>query len=290
MARVSPVLVVGDDGYAKALAGFIADHGAARLVSPDAPDLQDSLAASRWIIEAAGQDPERKRAVLARCAVTDCPVVTSDSSVIARAELIAGLPADFQQRHAVAHFFFPLKYCPLVELVTGSATAAPMNDEAVAALRSRLSGDLGRAVVHLPDNAGFCANRVGLFTIAAAFSRALGSEADRGAIDRMAIPALGLPRSGLFGTAGLIGFPTLIALLSALMQRVSDDDPLLVHGPVALEALERDDAPGRAGAAEAIVAALACDRNNYMALVAGQNGVDMETLRRIMKQSYGWSG
>ena len=53
--------------------------------------------------------------------------------------------------------------------------------------------------------------------------------------------------------------------------------------------LGREDAPGRASAAEAVVAALACDRDNYMALVAGQNGLDMETLRRIMKQSYGWS-
>lgn len=289
MARVNPVVVVGDDGYAEALAGFLADRGGARLVSPDAHDLQDSLATVQWIVEAAGQDPERKRAVLARCAATDCPVVTSDSSVITRAELIAGLPADFQRRHAVAHFFFPLTYCPLVELVTGSETTAPMNDNAVATLQSRLSGDLGRAVVHLPDNAGFCANRVGLFTIAAAFSRALGSEADRGAIDSMAIPALGLPRSGLFGTADLIGVPTLIALLWALMQRLPADDPLSEHGAAALEALGRDDSPRRANAAEAVVAALACDRDSYMALVAGQNGLDIETLRRIMKQSYGWS-
>jgi len=289
MARMNPVVVVGDDGYAEALTGFLADRGGVRLVSPDAHDLQDSLATAQWIIEAAGRDPERKRAVLAHCATTVCPVVTSDSSVITRAELIAGLPADFQRRHAVAHFFFPLKYCPLVELVTGSEAAAPMNDKAVAILQSRLSGDLGRAVVRLPDNAGFCANRVGLFTIAVAFSRALSSEADRGAIDSMAIPALGLPRSGLFGTAGLIGFPTLIALLSALMQRLPADDPLSEHGSTALEALGREDAPGRASAAEAVVAALACDRDNYMALVAGQNGLDMETLRRIMTQSYGWS-
>lgn len=289
MARVNPVVVVGDDGYAEALASFLADREDVRLVSPDAHDLQDSLATAQWIIEAAGQYPERKRAVLARCAATDCPIVTSDSSVLTRAELIAGLPADFQRRHAVAHFFFPLKYCPLVELVTGSETAAPMNDKAVATLQSRLSSDLSRAVVRLPDNAGFCANRVGLFTIAAAFSRALSSKADRGAIDSMAIPALGLSRSGLFGTAGLIGFPTLIALLSALMQRLPADDPLSEHGFIALEALGREDAPGRASAAEAVVAALACDRDNYMALVAGQNDLDMETLRRIMKQSYGWS-
>jgi hypothetical protein len=45
MARVNPVLVVGDDGYAGALAGLVASgtHSAPGLVSPDAPDLQDRL-------------------------------------------------------------------------------------------------------------------------------------------------------------------------------------------------------------------------------------------------------
>lgn len=291
MARMSPVLVVGDDGYAEALAGFVVRAGgAARLISPDAPDLADGLAMAGWVIEAAGQDPGRKRGVLARCAETDCPTVTSDSSVVTRAELIDGLPAHFQRRHAVAHFFFPLKHCPLLELVTRSAGAAPMDGETAATLRARLSQELGRAVVDMPDRAGFCANRVGLYTIAAAFARAMKQGADRAAIDRLAVPALGLPRSGLFGTAGLIGLPVLAALLRALILRLPAGDPLHEHGPAALAALETDKAGGDDAAAEAIVAALARDRDGYMALVAGEAGIDIETLWRIMRQSYGWGG
>jgi 3-hydroxyacyl-CoA dehydrogenase len=291
MARVNPVLVVGDDGYAGALAGLVASgtHSAPGLVSPDAPDLQDRLAAAGWIIEAAGQDPERKRAVLARCAETGCPIVTSDSSVITRAELIGGLPADFQRRHAVAHFFFPLKHCPLVELVTGSEGTAQLDDEAAAALTVRLSEELGRAVVRLPDSAGFCANRVGLFVLAAAFSRARSSGADRAVIDRLAIPALGLPRSGLFGTADLIGLPTLTALLSSTVQRLPADDPMHGHAPSALAALAQPAAVGPDHGAEVVVAALAHDRDRYMELVAAQNGIGMATLWQVMNKSYGWS-
>lgn len=314
---MKPVVVVGDDGYARAIADFVTAVAArpSLLLSPDDPGLRRRMAAAEWIVEAAGQDPARKRMVLAHGASSGDAIVTSDASVITRAELIAGLPPDFQRRHAVAHFFFPLKHCRLVELVTASAGSRPMDAERVAVLQGWLSAGLGRSVFRLPDYPGFCANRLGLFMIAAALSRAGETGADCAAIDRLAIPALGLARSGLFGTADLIGLPTLAALLSALAQRLPPDDPLQRHGPSALAALgqveaagvgrliDRDRTAGRGfrfaggpGAAEAdarpetVIAALARDRDRYAALVAGQNGIGAEALGGIMRQSYGWDG
>jgi 3-hydroxyacyl-CoA dehydrogenase len=284
-------VVVGDDMYAEALTRFLAGNGNGEtvLVSPHSSDLLEILESAGWVIEAAGQDLELKRRVLASCEVANCPIVTSDSSIIPRAELISGFSAAFQRRHAVTHFFFPLKHCTLVELVATSGGSIPMSEEIAQVVVGCLTSAYGRKVVEVSDSPGFCANRVGLFTIAAALCLAHQTGTDRSAIDKAAIPTLGLPRSGLFNTAELIGLSTLNALLSALAQRLPEGDALHDYASVAIEAIGQPSPASVPNCApEDIVVILADIRDRYMQAVAVQNSLDMTTLREIMKQSYGW--
>lgn len=315
-APTGPVLVLGDDVFASAIREFLAASAVVDpvLIAPEAADLEERAATAGWIVEAAGPSSGRKRAVLARCASAGRALVTSDSSVVSRAELIAGLPAEFQARHAVAHFFFPLKHCRLVEVVTSSAGCRPLDDALATALDERLSRDLGRVTVSLPDCAGFCANRLGLHLVASALARIGATGGNCAVMDDLAISRLGLSRAGIFGIVDHVGVATVAGLMRDLRDRLPPDDPFTaVAGPAlsVLSALreagverlvDRERRPDRSfrfpgeetasGAedpAEALIGALELDRGRYADLLMRQNGIGPQALARIMAGGYGWS-
>ena len=251
-----------------------------------------------WVIEITGHAPDRKRSVLRRCADLTQGLVTSDSSVITRAELLADMPEGFARRHAVAHFFFPLRHCPLVELVTASTANAPLDGRHGDDLRLMLGGAAGLTAIDVPDSAGFIANRLGLFLIASGLALAREHGIDPTALDLAVAGPLGLPRTALFGTAGLIGYPTFMLLVEMLVARLPPTDPLAqiaigamscLHGPKGGDR-ERPvvPAPGQGGDAPALALKLEAARDSYMRRVTAETGVSPEKAAEIMRQSYGW--
>lgn len=310
MARMKSVLIVGDDRFANQLfdmvvRGFPTD--AVSRIEPEDPQLPERLGQADWVIEIAGQQIERKQAVLRSCAEFAQGLVSSDSSVATRHELLRGLPAAFGRRYAISHFFFPLSHCPLVEVVVGSASDQPLAAVLRDALLDSLGVRLGRSVMELSDTPGFVANRLGLFLIASAISRSSGQAIEPIAIDRAAARALGLPRPALFGTADLIGHPTLIDLLIGLSERLPATDALQSAAPAAIARLKDIEATGNARFIERqpgretetsepgdrnlvdLVAALASDRDRYVEGMCRECGISAEVAAQAMRRSYGWT-
>lgn len=310
MAEMKSVLIVGDDRFANQLfdtvaRGFPTD--AVGLTAPEDPQLPERLGQADWVIEIAGQHIERKQAVLRACAEFAPGLVSSDSSVATRHELLRDLPAAFGKRYAISHFFFPLSHCPLVEVVVGSASDQPL----VAGLRDMLldslGGRLGRSVMELPDTPGFVANRLGLFLIASAINRSSAQAIDPNAIDRAAARSLGLPRPALFGTADLIGHPVLIDLLIGLSERLPTADALQSAAPAAIARLKDIEATGNARFIDRqlgreaetaavddqhvadLVVALASDRDRYVERMCSECRISPEITALAMRRSYGWT-
>jgi len=304
------VVIVGDDRFATQLSDLLVCSlpGQPRIqrVALDDPDLPTRLAGADWVIEMAGHALEQKRAVLRHCAHGATGLVTSDASVITRHELLAGLPPDFGNRYAVAHFFFPLTHCPLVELVAASEPDPRLKPLLSDQLRHTLEHHMGRTVVEVSDNPGFIANRLGLFLIASGLALLTQGGPGPAAIDRAGARSLGLPRTGLFGAADLIGHATLKLLLLALCARLSPADPLRLVAPGAVVRLDdlrargrerfidradmRQDqhaAPGGPDVA-ALTGRLQADRDSYMRLVCRETGIPPAGAADIMRKSYGW--
>lgn len=160
-----------------------------------------------WIVEVIVEQLQPKRELYAQLEALLKPhqVVSSNTSGIGWRLLTEGRSTAFRRRFCITHFFNPVRYLKLVELVGGSET-----DPAVLQQMETFLGDrLGKGVVHAKDTPSFIANRIGIYTM----GDTLQFVAKRGvpitAVDAVFGPALGRPKSGAFRLIDLIGLDTI---------------------------------------------------------------------------------
>lgn len=319
----SNVVVVGSGAVAQALGTFLQGKDLSCTVLPIEQVFGDAaIRRAGWVVEAAGDDIQSKRAALAAIAQAtgdDC-LVTSDASVHTRAELLTHASAEFAARHAVVHFFFPVDRLPLVELVTASGRGVePMRGDAEARLRTWLVDGLQRRIVECADLPGYIANRVGFGALAQAMTLADAHGMAPGRADGALNQLLGWPRTGAFGTVDLISPAQFVALANALVRRLDEADPLVFAMPAALHWIGRLEQCGadrfyrRSGKGqpplevdfhdgsyqassqepisvheEGYARELQSWISAYIDLVANQAGLSVREVWQVMAGSYGW--
>ncbi len=300
-------LIIGSTTYARQTEDYLAEAFGAqrqvlRLDHGDA-GLDRAIGRARWIIEMTGCDPVVKRATLRRCAALGDATVTSDSSVHRRAGLLRDLSHDFHQRFAVAHFFFPLRHCPVVELITEAAATAPCDPARVAVLTGLLTNELSREVIPLADGPGFLANRLAFFMLAMLIGEASERQVNCAQLDTL-LHRIGLSRLGAFALADAIGHAQLADLLQELGVELPADDPFQRFRANAVAVLQAtagapfvDRATRTAklfGALQSDTAALdpahvVATMLSYRRRIEDDLGLASATSARIMALSYGWS-
>ena len=98
-------------------------------------------------------------------------LVSSNTSTIPLALLTEGMPEALARDFCITHFFNPVRYMRLLELVGGPAT----RPEVLARLADFCDRRLGKGVVPCNDTPGFLANRVGCFALQVAMVEAAES-------------------------------------------------------------------------------------------------------------------
>ena len=98
-------------------------------------------------------------------------IVSSNTSGIPLAQMAASMPDEMRQHFLVTHFFNPVRYLRLLELVTGPDTKADVV-ERIAAFGEDV---LGKGVVYGKDTPNFVANRIGTFGMTSVFHHLPGS-------------------------------------------------------------------------------------------------------------------
>jgi len=217
------VVVVGNGPLAAQLVALCEQAGFATQFLPDPmADCGTAIAQADWIIEASGGSAAAKQRILARIEVrrTDDSLVTSDESVVPRAELSNGLGDRFERSFAITHFFSPVDRLQLMELVLPASMAPGLAEQ----LRAACTGPLSRTVIECSDTPGFLANRIGLFAMAAGIVEAIDGGLAVEEADALASSCLGLPRTGFFGLADLIGLPVVLDLSAELRARLPIGD------------------------------------------------------------------
>ncbi|MBX9459712.1 MAG: enoyl-CoA hydratase/isomerase family protein [Rhizobium sp.] len=197
-------------------------EAAASLVRPRNMDTDlDRLADADWIVEAIIENVDLKRALYARIDRVRKPgsIVSSNTSTILRADLLAGAAAGFAADFVITHFFNPPRVMRLVELVAGQDN----NAGTIEAVREACETILGKKVVDCGDTPGFIANRIGCHWLAVSVIEAqrLGvtiEEADT------VIAALGIPRTGAFGLMDLIGIDLVPHVWASLQDTLPASD------------------------------------------------------------------
>ncbi len=178
-------------------------HNAKRITSGDLPADLALLGRCDWIIEAITEKPQAKRALYADIETVCRPgtIISSNTSTIPLAALVAGRGADFAAHFLITHFFNPPRYMRLLEVVAGAAT----RPEAVAAVRDFADRAMGKTVVECKDTPGFIANRIGSLWAAAAMRHAFDLGLTVEEADAAMGRPLGIPKTGIFGLMDLVG-------------------------------------------------------------------------------------
>ena len=133
-------------------------------------------------------------------------IVTSNTSGLSIEGMTQGRAEAFKKSFAVTHFFNPVRYLPLLEIVAGKAT----DPAVVAKLTAFGERTLGKGVVCGKDTPNFVANRIGVFGIMETIRVMVEDKYTLEEVDAVFGPAIGRAKSALSGTSDVVGLDTII--------------------------------------------------------------------------------
>ena len=217
----------------------LAQKGLERLRDPDMPGIMskeaeelihlgntrdnfNELTECDWIAEAVVERLDIKQALYKKLHETckESAIITSNTSTIPISLLTEGMPQDFCERFAITHFFNPVRFMRLLELVRGEQTRQDVMDT----LDVFCETMLGKGVVPCSDTPGFLANRVGVFAIQCALHKAFEYNLSPTEADAFFGRPLGLPKTGVFGLYDLIGIDLMADVAKSLENILPEND------------------------------------------------------------------
>jgi 3-hydroxyacyl-CoA dehydrogenase len=159
-----------------------------------------------WVIEVVKEDMAVKQALFAKVeqhARKDA-IVSSNTSGLSIKGMLEGRGAEFRKNFLVTHFFNPVRYMKLLELVAGPET----DPEVVKSIHRFGEEVLGKGIVYGKDTTNFIANRVGTYGMMRTISEMQKAELSIEEVDKIFGPAMGRPKSAVFRTADIVGLDT----------------------------------------------------------------------------------
>ncbi len=177
-----------------------------------------------WIIEVVVERLDIKKQVFEKVEQfrTKGSLVTSNTSGIPIHLMTEGRSEDFRKNFCGTHFFNPVRYMRLLEVIQ-----TPDTDPAVADFFMHF-GDvvLGKQTVLCKDTPAFIANRVGVYAMAKIFqlTHQLGLGIDT--VDALTGPAIGRPKTGTFRLADLVGMDTAVHVIDGMRRNCPDDEQI----------------------------------------------------------------
>ncbi len=217
----------------------LAERGMERLRDPNQPGLIskdvealihlgnirdnfDELTSCDWVAEAVVERLDIKKDLYNRLdeVCHDHAIITSNTSTIPIKLLVEDMPLAFRKRFAITHFFNPVRFMRLLELVRGEDTDAAIMD----ILAGFCEQQLGKGVVPCLDTPGFLGNRVGVFAIQCALHAAFELGLSPLEADALFGRPMGIPKTGVFGLYDLIGIDLMSDVVQSLVNILSEND------------------------------------------------------------------
>jgi 3-hydroxyacyl-CoA dehydrogenase len=175
-----------------------------------------------WIAEAVVEQLDVKKRLYKQIDAVRKPrsIVSSNTSTIPIALLVEEMPEDFQAEFAITHFFNPVRYMRLLEIVRGEHT----RDEVIDCLERFNESRMGKGIVVCNDTPGFLGNRVGVFAIQTALHSAFSMQLSPEEADAIFGRPMGVPKTGVFGLYDLIGIDLMSDVAKSLESILPDND------------------------------------------------------------------
>jgi len=169
-----------------------------------------------WIIEVVVEKLDIKKSVYEKIEQFRKPgtLISSNTSGIPIHFLTEGRSEDFKQYFAGTHFFNPVRYLPLLEVI-------PTNDtlpEVIDFYMNYGAKFLGKTTVLAKDTPAFIANRIGVFSMMDLLHNVQKLGLTVSEVDKLTGPVIGRPKSATFRTADVVGLDTLVMVANGVRQ------------------------------------------------------------------------
>jgi 3-hydroxyacyl-CoA dehydrogenase len=217
------IVQAGLDGLRKANPALLMHpKDADRIAIGNLEDDFDQLAQCDWIVEVVVENLRIKRELFKRIeSVRKADaIVSSNTSGIPLKAMSEGLDSEFKRHFLGTHFFNPVRYMRLLEIIPGEATAKEILNF-MADFGERL---LGKTIVWAKDTPNFVGNRIGVQGIVRAMQIMLEQGLTIAEVDALFGSAMGRPNTAMFKTTDLVGLDTLAHVAKNTYELVVDDE------------------------------------------------------------------
>ncbi len=167
----------------------------------------DQLADCDWIVEVVVENLKIKQDLFARIDKVRRPgsIVSSNTSGIPLKAMSEGLSEDFRKHFLGTHFFNPVRYMHLLEIIPGQET----DPEILAFMADFGERIMGKGIVWAKDTPNFVGNRIGVQGMVKSMQLMASEGLTVTEVDALFGPAMGRPKTAMFKTADLVGLDTL---------------------------------------------------------------------------------
>jgi len=175
-----------------------------------------------WIIEVVIERLDIKKQIYEKVEKyrTKGTLVSSNTSGIPIHLMAEGRSEDFRRNFCGTHFFNPVRYMRLLEVIPTNDTAPEVTDFFMH------YGDvvLGKQTVLCKDTPGFIGNRIGVYAMSKIYQLTYELGLGIDTADALTGPAIGRPNTGTFRLGDLVGLDTAYHVVNGLRENCPDDE------------------------------------------------------------------
>ena len=174
------------------------------------------------MVEVVKEDLAVKQALFAKVEphLKSGAIVSSNTSGLSVTGMLEGRGPAFRKSFLVTHFFNPVRYMKLLELVAG-----PDTEPGVLARMARFGEEtLGKGIVWAKDSTNFIANRIGTYGMLRVLRDMQKAELTVEEVDKIFGPAMGRPKSAVFRTTDIVGLDTFVHVAQNCYDTLTRDE------------------------------------------------------------------
>ena len=182
----------------------------------------ENVSDADWIIEAVVENIDIKHNIydqIFKKRKKDS-IVSSNTSTIPLKVLSQKLSDSDKKDFCITHFFNPVRYMGLLEIVREQ-----LNDKnKIDLLKHFCESKLGKGVILCGDTPGFLGNRIGVYAMQIAMTEAIKMNLSVEEADSVFGRPMGIPKTGVFALYDLIGIDLMSDVLKSFRKELSKND------------------------------------------------------------------
>lgn len=194
-----------------------------KLITPgNFEDDLDKLSECDWIVEVVLERLDIKQGLYAKIEpkLKADAIVSSNTSGLPLSQLTEGRSDTFKKNFLITHFFNPVRYMKLLEIVDGPETSP----EVTQLMAHFMEETLGKGVVYAKDTPNFVGNRIAAYGFCATMKAAIEEGFTVEEVDKILGAPVGRPKSATFRTADLVGVDTLAHVATNTYENCPNDE------------------------------------------------------------------